>query len=335
MARHRSVSKIASDLNYLAHHVREYLRTDQLNHLAANVRSAQIRAVRLFIEAVDAGAFPKPRAMENHGWFDRKQAALPGGRIFFTDKLKTGVPMTKAETVKLAMAYSDDRQCHGSYPFLIAWLRNARPNSFRSDATEVHLEAVATDRQGRSLGKDGKPARYILNGRRMPIAYKPNVLRLERGFSLKLDAVSESYFYTDADWLNTLRTQCEVCEDACRALSDLIEPIPDSSLSTISTETLSWLTVTAAAHLLMIDIPGLSLKNARARVSKAANDGTVRSNGKKRSDRRIDPTSLAAWRLQKRDRHMDDADKLTKARRGKCSQEAQTHRIASRGLVII
>ncbi|GMU26348.1 MAG: hypothetical protein AMXMBFR16_12530 [Candidatus Uhrbacteria bacterium] len=66
----------------------------------------------------------------------------------------------------------------------------------------------------------------------------------------------------------------------------------------------------------MKDLPDLTLKNATARVSKAANDGRVKSNGKKRDERRIDPVSFDAWRLQQRDRQMDKEDKLTRIRRG-------------------
>ncbi len=316
MAQERPLSQIAADLRILSNHVHEYQRSDRLQHFAAHVRSAQVRAVRLFIEAVDLGAFPKSRAKENHGWFDRKQAALPCGRIFFTDQLVSAAPMALKKLAKLAMADFDDDRCHRSYPYLIAWLRNARPNSIRKDAAEVHLDAVATDRTGTPLGRDGKPARYILNGKRMPVGHRPNVRRQKRGFTLRLEAVSESYFYDQVDWINCVRTQCEVCEDACRLLAELIEPPRDLTISPFATETSAGLRVTAAANLLVKDLPDLTLKNATARVSKAANDGRVKSNGKKRDERRIDPVSFDAWRLQQRDRQMDKEDKLTRIRRG-------------------
>lgn len=64
------------------------------------------------------------------------------------------------------------------------------------------------------------------------------------------------------------------------------------------------LTVTAAAQLLMRDIPGLNLDRARARVSKAAGRDEFEHTGTFRA-RRIDPVSFDLWRLRQRDRDLD------------------------------
>lgn len=68
------------------------------------------------------------------------------------------------------------------------------------------------------------------------------------------------------------------------------------------------LTVTHAAELLMKDVPSLDLHNAKARVSKAASTGRLKTNGEKGTARRIDPVSFDAWRLKQRDRDLDAQD---------------------------
>jgi hypothetical protein len=74
------------------------------------------------------------------------------------------------------------------------------------------------------------------------------------------------------------------------------------------TEPPGWLTVSEAAALHMADMPpakgrdGVAkrLATARAAVSRACGRGFIRCTGKGR-DRRIDPESLPAWRLARRE----------------------------------
>jgi hypothetical protein len=69
-----------------------------------------------------------------------------------------------------------------------------------------------------------------------------------------------------------------------------------------------WLTVTEAARLLIKDLPGLALEQARARVSVSASRGSFRTNGQLREKRRIDRDSFATWRLAQRDKDLDAED---------------------------
>jgi CheY-like chemotaxis protein len=69
-----------------------------------------------------------------------------------------------------------------------------------------------------------------------------------------------------------------------------------------------WFTVTQAAELLAHDLPGLGIRKAKARVSRAASLNEFRINGKQRLQRRIEIVSLNAWRLQQRDRDLDRED---------------------------
>jgi len=65
-----------------------------------------------------------------------------------------------------------------------------------------------------------------------------------------------------------------------------------------------WLTVTEAAMKLMEVWDGLKLKHAKSRVSRAATR-RFRTNGEKRSKRRIDADSFSAWLLKQRERSLD------------------------------
>lgn len=79
-----------------------------------------------------------------------------------------------------------------------------------------------------------------------------------------------------------------------------------------------WLKVTECAQLLMKDLPGTSLEQARAKVSWAANAGKFVTNGKQRHARRIERTSFDAWRLEQRDRDLaaeDDEDRFERVTR--------------------
>jgi CheY-like chemotaxis protein len=68
-----------------------------------------------------------------------------------------------------------------------------------------------------------------------------------------------------------------------------------------------WHTATAAAKLLMQDIPDLDLAKARSRISTAAGKTEFVSSGTRRS-RRIEPTSFGAWRLNQRNRDLERED---------------------------
>lgn len=69
-----------------------------------------------------------------------------------------------------------------------------------------------------------------------------------------------------------------------------------------------WLTVSECADLLVNDVSGLDLKKAMARVSWAAGKDKFRTNGKKGGNRRIERVSFDAWRLEQRERDLDNAD---------------------------
>lgn len=69
-----------------------------------------------------------------------------------------------------------------------------------------------------------------------------------------------------------------------------------------------WISVTEGAQLLVNDLPYLDMKKAAARISKAAGASKFMTNGKTRDARRIDRTSFDAWRLEQRDRDLDEED---------------------------
>lgn len=69
-----------------------------------------------------------------------------------------------------------------------------------------------------------------------------------------------------------------------------------------------WLTVTDAGQFLLDVGSGINLKKARARISKAADAGKFRTNGKKGRYRRIEQDSFNTWRFEQRDRDMAGVD---------------------------
>lgn len=71
---------------------------------------------------------------------------------------------------------------------------------------------------------------------------------------------------------------------------------------------LSWLTVTEAATLLLNDVSDLSLGTAKTRVTRAADREKFRTNGKGGPERRIDPDSFSTWRLEQREKDLDECD---------------------------
>jgi hypothetical protein len=87
---------------------------------------------------------------------------------------------------------------------------------------------------------------------------------------------------------------------------DLARAFPTSALVEIKGD--AWITVTAAAKLLLDDISGIDLDKAKARVSKAANEGRFRTNGKKGAARRIDRDSFSTWRLEQREKDLSAYD---------------------------
>lgn len=69
-----------------------------------------------------------------------------------------------------------------------------------------------------------------------------------------------------------------------------------------------WMTVTDAAKCLMEVVSGLDLQRAKSRVSIAADRDEFKTNGKKRTDRRIDRDTFSTWLLKQRERDLAEAD---------------------------
>ena len=87
----------------------------------------------------------------------------------------------------------------------------------------------------------------------------------------------------------------DIDEDELKRSAAVIDPEED------------WHTVTEAAELLAKDL-NIPLKLAKARISAACTRGEIKTNGKKRGDRRIEPGSLALYRMRKRDADLDEED---------------------------
>jgi len=87
---------------------------------------------------------------------------------------------------------------------------------------------------------------------------------------------------------------------------DLLRAFPGGVV--IEPKPAEWLRVTDAGRKLLQDVSGITLPQAKARVTKAANEGMIRTNGKTDHARRIDPISYDAWRLEQRNRELAKYD---------------------------
>lgn len=66
---------------------------------------------------------------------------------------------------------------------------------------------------------------------------------------------------------------------------------------------LPWLTVTEAAQQHIEDVDGMTIKYARAKISRACDAGQIVSRGCRR-ERKIEPVSFRAWRLVEREKDL-------------------------------
>jgi hypothetical protein len=96
-------------------------------------------------------------------------------------------------------------------------------------------------------------------------------------------------------WLNTIDTlRPEVLREGI-AIAGLTaaRPVADD-----------WVTVTRAAEDHLADVDGITFETAKATISQACSDRRIRCTGKGRQ-RRIDPESLATWRLSRREHDLE------------------------------
>lgn len=87
---------------------------------------------------------------------------------------------------------------------------------------------------------------------------------------------------------------------------DLLRAFPGGIM--IESKPTEWLRVTDAGRLLLSDVSGIDLPQAKARVTKAITAGKIRTNGKSGHDRRIDPDSFSTWRLEQREKDLAACD---------------------------
>lgn len=196
------LARIASDFDLLAGRFQEYAdRAVKPEHLSADLQDSAVRAGRLLQKA--AGA----RAIERDPWW-RAATARPRHRRF------------ESHADRFRWLW---RAAVG------LWLVKQNPHEFRNGAAGFDWAEIATDNDGRPVGKDGEPLteRRYLNG--VPLSDdscdKPPTLqpgdvyeqRLEGEFVFREDS------YDEADWLKRQRDRAEVYEDACRLLAKLID----------------------------------------------------------------------------------------------------------------
>ncbi|MHC4947207.1 MAG: hypothetical protein ACYTG1_02950 [Planctomycetota bacterium] len=222
-------------------------------HLGRNIHDRDVQAASLFMEAIDAGAFPEARAAVNHGWWDRRQGRLPGGpvtvygtldetlltsaridlpngtSVHFESDMDEAVRQEALDRYRVdAAADLRPDQLHWCWIFTVGWLVQTRPSEFRHDAARWDWSHVLRGASGRPVGKDGKPLRqrWYKDGVPLPDDFRPRPGMEPGKYSIRL--VSAPAHETDrhdhADSLAVLRRRAEVHGDACRLLAEMIAP---------------------------------------------------------------------------------------------------------------
>lgn len=69
-----------------------------------------------------------------------------------------------------------------------------------------------------------------------------------------------------------------------------------------------WPSVTAAAEQHVTDIDGMTIEHAKVKISRACSQGRIETNGRRGTDRRLNPDSLATWRLAEREKYLSKDD---------------------------
>ncbi len=207
------LSHIATDFRGLAELLKEHrLRCNKSSHLVENLLSLQVQAGRLLYEAIRNNAFPKECIDVNGQWWDCESNRLPGGP--FTESNQTPTNNTYA----LIWLFT-----------ISSWLTKAFPSRFRNKAASWDWKHVATDTEGRPVGKDGQPLRrrWYKNKKLLPenFVYDSDHHtagdKYECKFEGELMHVHEGYDESDA--LEHARVRTEVYANACTVLAELIE----------------------------------------------------------------------------------------------------------------
>ena len=296
-------TSIASEFRRLSKRFEEYRQQDaRAAHLSVNLGESKVRAGRVLVAAIDAGAFPKSMSEQNGEWWDRTIGRLPGGVFtIFRDgfRWRKGEPSPEEspEFVAAASKPLDPAQLARCWTFAIgSWLVPEFPCRFRHNAAGKDWEHVLGDREtGRPVDKDGKVlrGRWFKDGKPMPYDFQHTPDLRDGNYEWKLQGepamVHEKY--DEADLLHLLQARAEVYAEACLQLADLVEPSSDPG-----------------PHVLQI--PGDLITQERAceilaccakTVERRIDDGTVRGYGP-RGRRKVSQAEIESKRPQMLDR---------------------------------
>lgn len=209
----KTLRKLSDDI------AREIDRSDEPHHLAVLVYQIHGQAGRLLYEAIKAGAFPLKRSKENGGWWDAKAGRIPGLPF-------PGKPVKAPES---------DIEYAIFWVFAIgSWLVKAFPSRFPPEAAGWDWKHIATDPEGRPIGKDGKPLKWRWCDKRTGEVLPENTTWDDikaNGHpehyegSLDGETVDVTDFYSDKDFSFHNRTQLRIHAEACLLLAELIEEV--------------------------------------------------------------------------------------------------------------
>lgn len=217
--------RLSQDFELLASRFHDFaVRGVKSQHIATNCNETIVRAARLLIEAMDAGAFQKSAKITNGGWWDRSIGRIPGGVITVYGSFNSESPPD--DFVGDTNKEFTSEQLQRLWVFTIgSWLTKSFLRCFRENANQKFWSHIATDGKGRPIDIDGNALHMVWYKKGKPLlkdGHPPTMFKL--GYSLRREGkmAKVSDFYDSADWLDDHQTQCEVNEDACRLLAQLI-----------------------------------------------------------------------------------------------------------------
>ncbi|MBX3322254.1 MAG: hypothetical protein KF757_04615 [Phycisphaeraceae bacterium] len=165
---------------------------------------------------------------------------------------------------------------------------------------------------------------WLCDGERMPDGWDPTLLLIEISETLPAETlppeeqpkvdfrfkrssrITTGRGFSAEKWRIREARRCQVRAAVCRWVAQELKQfqilLGDEGVTT------HWHSVCQAASLLRRDIPSLSEKKARARVSINAQRRKFFTNGKHRQKLRIEPFSFDSWRLAQRDKELDKED---------------------------
>ena len=209
---------------HLAYELEEARRQEvKPHHLMIRATRASIQAARLVIEGVNAGVFnrcPKLRENLRFAWTGKIKGS--GGTVTVDEQGRWHVQLIadvpEVDGAPLPIETASDEQLARLWVFpIFGVVKTLQPSSFKANAGAYDWKTIRKEDQGRNLGTDGKPLKYVRE-----TLTDPDTGELVYTWRLSGEPEYVGDDYDDADSVWHSRARVGDWADTCRALADLI-----------------------------------------------------------------------------------------------------------------